>query len=228
MDNYILSELLLIIGFIISLCAQLYITTSYNKYKKIENSKNLSGFEVARRILDRNKLKDIYITEVKGNLTDHYDPSRKVVRLSSEVFHGTTIASVSVAAHEVGHAIQDNTGYKFMRFRSSIYPIVNLSSYGGYFAILLGIIFQAIDLIWIGIALEVIVLLFQLVTLPVEFNASKRAKEELKKIQLINQDELEDVSAMLYAAALTYVASVITTILQILRLIVLYGGRRRD
>lgn len=225
MDSYILGQLLVIVSVIITILAQVYVNSSYNKYKRIENSKKLSGFDVAKKILEENGLSNIYVTEVKGNLTDHYDPNRKVVRLSTEVFHGTTIASASVAAHEVGHAIQDKEGYSFMRFRSMMFPLVRISSYGGYLAIVLGIIFGIMDLIWFGIALEVIILIFQLVTLPVEFNASYRAKEELKKYDLLDKYEVEGSDKMLKAAAYTYVASVLTTLLQLLRLIVLFNDR---
>ena len=228
MDNYLAGQFLLFVGIIISLIAQGYVTSSYNKYKKIQNKKGLSGFEVARKILDENGLKEVYVTEVRGNLTDHYDPGRKVIRLSTDIFHGTTIASASVAAHEVGHAIQDKENYSFMRFRSMMFPLVNISSYGGYFAILIGIIFGLVDLIWLGVALEIIILLFQLITLPVEFNASSRAKEKLKQYDLLDPNELEGSSNMLRAAALTYVASVITTLLQVLRLVIMFTGRRND
>lgn len=225
MDNYLIGEFLLIIGFIISLAAQIYVNVSYKKYKNIENSKGLTGFDVARKILDENGLKDIYVTEVRGNLTDHYDPGRKVIRLSTDIFHGKTIASSSVAAHEVGHAIQDKEGYSFMRFRSMMFPLVRFSSYGGYIAILVGAIFELMDLIWFGIGLEIVILLFQIVTLPVEFNASSRAKDELVKYNLLNNNEINSSDKMLRAAAYTYVASVLTTILQILRLIVMFSDR---
>ncbi len=225
MDNYLIGEFLLIIGFIISLAAQIYVNVSYKKYKNIENSKGLTGFDVARKILDENGLKDIYVTEVRGNLTDHYDPVRKVVRLSTDIFHGKTIASSSVAAHEVGHAIQDKEGYSFMRFRSMMFPLVRFSSYGGYIAILVGALFRLMDLIWFGIGLEIVILLFQIVTLPVEFNASFRAKDELAKYNLLNNNEINSSDKMLRAAAYTYVASVLTTILQILRLIVMFSDR---
>lgn len=225
MDNYLIGEFLLIIGFIISLAAQIYVNVSYKKYKNIENSKGLTGFDVARKILDENGLKDIYITEVRGNLTDHYDPGRKVIRLSTDIFHGKTIASASVAAHEVGHAIQDKEGYSFMKFRSMMFPLVRFSSYGGYIAILVGAIFELMDLIWFGIGLEIVILLFQIVTLPVEFNASSRAKNELAKYNLLNNNEINSSDKMLRAAAYTYVASVLTTILQILRLIVMFSDR---
>lgn len=225
MDNYLIGEFLLIIGFIISLAAQIYVNVSYKKYKNIENSKGLTGFDVARKILDENGLKDIYVTEVRGNLTDHYDPGRKVIRLSTDIFHGKTIASSSVAAHEVGHAIQDKEGYSFMRFRSMMFPLVRFSSYGGYIAILVGALFELMDLIWFGIGLEIVILLFQIVTLPVEFNASSRAKDELAKYNLLNNNEINSSDKMLRAAAYTYVASVLTTILQILRLIVMFSDR---
>lgn len=225
MDNYLIGEFLLIIGFIISLAAQIYVNVSYKKYKNIENSKGLTGFDVARKILDENGLKDIYVTEVRGNLTDHYDPGRKVIRLSTDIFHGKTIASSSVAAHEVGHAIQDKEGYSFMRFRSMMFPLVRFSSYGGYIAILVGALFRLMDLIWFGIGLEIVILLFQIITLPVEFNASSRAKDELAKYNLLNNNEINSSDKMLRAAAYTYVASVLTTILQILRLIVMFSDR---
>lgn len=225
MDNYLIGEFLLIIGFIISLAAQIYVNVSYKKYKNIENSKGLTGFDVARKILDENGLKDIYVTEVRGNLTDHYDPGRKVIRLSTDIFHGKTIASSSVAAHEVGHAIQDKEGYSFMRFRSMMFPLVRFSSYGGYIAILVGALFELMDLIWFGIGLEIVILLFQIVTLPVEFNASSRAKDELAKYNLLNNNEINSSDKMLRAAAYTYVASVLTTILQILRLIFIFSDR---
>lgn len=225
MENYFLSEFLLLIGFVITIAAQIYVNSSYKKYRKVSNEKGLSGFEVAKTILESKGFADVYVTEVKGNLSDHYDPSRKVVRLSTDIFHGTTIASASVAAHEVGHVIQDMEGYSFMRFRSAIFPLVNFSSYAGYFAILIGIIFGFTDLIWLGIGLEIIILLFQLITLPVEFDASRRAKEELEKNKLLNKNEIEGSSKMLRAAALTYVASVLTTILQILRLVIMFSGR---
>ena len=228
MDNYLAGQLLLFIGIIISLIAQGYVTSSYSKYKKKENKRGISGFEVARKILDENGLKEVYVTEVRGNLTDHYDPGRKVIRLSTDIFHGTTIASASVAAHEVGHALQDKENYSFMKFRSMMFPLVNISSYGGYFAILIGIIFGLVDLIWLGVALEIIILLFQIITLPVEFNASARAKEKLKQYNLLDSKELEGSSKMLRAAALTYVASVITTLLQVLRLVIMFTGRRND
>lgn len=226
MDNYTLSYVLLFIGIIITIIAQIYVSASYSKYKKVQNSKGITGAEAARDILDKNGLSNVYVTETNGTLSDHYDPKRKVVRLSNEIYRGTTIAAVSVAAHEVGHAIQDKEEYTFMRFRSVLVPLVNFSSQAGYFAILIGIFFNLVDLIWIGIALEVIILLFQLITLPVEFNASNRAIEEIQKNNYLVEGEIKGSKRMLSAAAFTYVASVLTALLQIFRLVLI--ARSRD
>lgn len=221
MDYYSLSYLLIFASILITIIAQIYVNSSYSKYKKIKNSKEITGAEVAREILDKHGLSNIYVTETRGFLSDHYDPTRKVIRLSKEVYSGTSIASVSVAAHEVGHAIQDKEGYRFMRFRSAMFPLVNLSSKAGYFAILIGIIFSITDLIWIGIALEMVILLFQLVTLPVELDASKRAKEEIAKNDFLVSNEQIGSEKMLRAAAFTYVASLLTTLIEIFRLILI-------
>lgn len=224
---YGLEILLLLGGLLIAVIAQIYVSSSFAKYKKVQNDRKISGFEVAKEILENNGLGDIYITETKGVLSDHYDPTRKVVRLSTDIFHGTTIASASVAAHEASHAVQDKVGYSFMRIRAAIFPLVKFASYAGYFAILIGVLAEVLELIWLGIAMEIIILLFQLVTLPVEFDASKRAKEELKKHKMLTEKELDGSDKMLKAAAYTYVASVVTTLLQIIRLVLIYGNRKR-
>ena len=217
--------ILVIIGFLITLIAQIFVNSSYKKYKKVNVKSGLKGFEVARKMLDSNGLTNVKIEEVKGELTDHYDPSSKTVRLSTDIYHGSTIASSSVAAHECGHAIQDKEGYFFLRLRANLVPIVNISSKLGYFAILIGLIFGFLNLAWIGIFLELAILLFQLITLPVEFNASKRANEFLKKESLIEKTEQDGSKSMLNAAAMTYVASVISTILEIFRLILIVASR---
>ena len=218
--------LLLLLMFTIPALAQLKVTLSYNKYKTIDNTKNISGFEVARKILDTNGLNDIHIVEVPGNLTDHYDPSRKVVRLSKDIFHKTTVASAAIAAHECGHAIQDKEGYFYMRFRAAIFPIVKIATQLSYVIIFIGLLLQALDLIYIGIAFVACGLIFQIVTLPVELNASKRAKELLLNLNIIDEDEKEEVGEMLNAAAMTYVAGVLASALQLLRLILAFTGRR--
>ncbi len=209
------------ISLLITLAAQMFVTVTYNKYKKVGNKNKKTGFETAREILDKNGLSNIYVVETHGNLTDHYDPKRNTIRLSSDVFHGTSIAACAVAAHEVGHALQYKDGYTPIKIRNSIVPVVNFSSKAGYFAIVLSFIFGLTDLLWIGIALEIIILLFQLLTLPVEFNASKRAKEQLKKENILDESEISGANSTLTAAAMTYVASVVTAILEIVRLVLI-------
>ncbi len=217
--------ILVIVGFLITLIAQIFVKSSYSKYKKITIKSGLDGYEVARRILNKNGLNNVDIVEVQGELTDHYDPSRKVVRLSSDIYHGTTVASSSVAAHECGHAIQDKENYFFLRFRSSLVPIANISSKVGYIAIMIGLIFGIVKLAWIGIALELVILLFQIITLPVEIDASRRALKFLKEEALIEKQEQDGSKRMLRAAAMTYVASVLSTILSVLRLVLIVSGR---
>lgn len=227
MDYYFISYGLTFITLIITGAAQAFVSSSYSKYSKVKNERGLTGCEAARYILDKNGLQDVSICEVNGYLSDHYDPRKKQVNLSKENYHGTSIASVSVACHECGHAIQDKVGFIFMRIRASLVPVVNFSSYAGYFAILLGIIFGAFNLIWIGILLEGAILLFQIITLPVEIDASKRALKELDYSHFLTSKELNSGKTILTAAALTYVASVATTLIQILRLIFMFG-RRED
>ncbi len=223
MDSPITS-LLFILSIVITLVAQFAVKKAYNKYSLVENDKKMNGFDIARKMLDANGLKDIHIVVTKGVLGDHYDSKRKVIRLSKIVFDEPTIASIAVAAHEVGHAIQDKEGYFLMRLRTAIVPIVNLSSKIGYFAILLGFIFGVTTFVWAGIYLMVAVVLFQLITLPVEYNASNRAKDFLKK--LFSGEELVQAEKMLNAAAMTYVASLATTILELVRLFII--GKNRD
>ena len=217
---------LTIISVIITLGAQAYISSSYSKYSKVNNKKGVSGKEVARALLDKHGLQDIKVVETSGMLTDHYDPQNRVIRLSTKIYHDTSIASVSVAAHECGHAIQDKNGYLFLRIRHSLIPLVNLCSYAGYFAIMLGALFSALGLIWIGIGAEMVILLFQIITLPVEIDASKRGLKELKEENYLDSKELGSGKVMLTSAALTYVASVAATVLQVLRLVLIYGKRR--
>lgn len=221
-----LISLFLIIGAtIISLGATLFIKWNYKKYKQENLSKKMTGYDVAREILDKNNLSDILIFETDGELSDHYDPSNKTIKLSHDIYHGSTIAAAAVAAHECGHAIQDKNGYTFLRFRNKIIPLVNLSSKAGYVAIMVGVIFNYINLIWVGIAFEIIILLFQLITLPVEFDASKRALVIIKKLHIVNNEEHSGAKKMLTSAALTYVAGVLSTLLEILRLVLAFTGR---
>ncbi len=219
-------DLLIWIGLIITVISQLLIKITYSKYQKQENKKRLTGFDVARQILDKNGLKDILILETSGYLTDHYDPTKKVIKLSTDIYHGTTISSASVAAHECGHAIQDKENYIPMRIRSKIIPTVNLFTKLGYLSIIIGAIFDY-RLMIIGVILLLSILLFQIITLPVEFNASSRALKQIDKLNLLSNDEQKGAKKVLAAAAFTYVASVLTTLLQILRYVLIANSRRR-
>ena len=223
-DN-LLTISLIIIGAIIVLIAQVIINKNYKKYRYVRNSKNITGQEVARKILDSNGLSDVHVVKVKGELTDHYDPRRKVVRLSTNVFDGESVAAMSIAAHECGHAIQDKVGYMPMRIRSFLVPFVNFVSYLGYFGLFIAIFAGVTGYIKLSIYVLLATILFQLVTLPVEFNASSRAKKELIKLGIANKDEENGVSNMLGAAAMTYVAGLINNLLQLLRLILILSDR---
>jgi Zn-dependent membrane protease YugP len=223
----LLSMILIIGATLITGGAQAYISLNYRKYKQIAVKSGKSGFDVAREILDRNGLSNVMILETQGELTDHYDPSKKVVKLSHDIYNGQTIAAVSVASHECGHAIQDKNGYAFLRFRNKIVPLVNLSSKFGYIAIMAGIALSMMKLIWVGIAFEVVILLFQLITLPVEFNASSRALKLIQEYGIVSKDEHSGAKKMLTSAALTYVAGVLSTLMEILRFVTMFIGRDR-
>ncbi|MDD2505407.1 MAG: zinc metallopeptidase [Bacilli bacterium] len=222
MENMIL--FLLIIA--IPAAAQLYVTLTYNKYLKTSSQSKNTGYDIAKKILENNGLKDMYIVETKGTMSDHYDSARKTIRLSTEVYKKNSIASIAISAHECGHAIQDKEGYSFMKIRSFIFPLVNLGTKLAYTILLIGFIFSILDLVWVGIALVSLGLILQLITLPVEFNASKRAKEEITKYNLVNPEEYEGVNRMLNAAALTYVAGVLASALEILRLVLIFASKR--
>lgn len=208
--------ILLIIG--LPLLAQIFIKISYENNSRIKNSKELTGYDVARKILDKNGLNDLLIVETNGYLTDHYDPNRKVIKLSRNIYGNYTISSMAVAAHEVGHAIQDKEGYFFLRLRTFIFPIVSFISRISWLVILIGFFFEIVNAIYLGIIIVSASVIFELVTLPVEINASKRAIKELNSLNLITGEE-DKVKNVLTAAALTYVAGTLAEILQLIRLI---------
>ena len=213
-------ELLLIILIIsLPLISQLYITVTYKKTSNIEFRSDTTGYDVARNILDKNGLNNILVVETNGTLTDHYDPTRKVIKLSKDIYHGNSVASASVAAHEVGHAIQDKEGYTFLKIRHAIFPVVSFLDRISYIVIFLGFLLEYMNLVYFGIFAVGAGVLFQIITLPVEINASKRAIKELKSLNLTT-DRTKNLSKnMLTAAALTYVASTLAEILQLIRLI---------
>ncbi len=216
---------LFVASLIVVFGAQYYINSSFKKYRTTRNQANITGFEAARKILDQNDMKKIHIVEVKQDLADHYDPTRKVIRLSTPIFHESSIAAVAIAAHEVGHAIQDKENYVFLRIRAALVPVVNLVSYMGYFAILVALLAGAMQYFMFGIYILLATFVFQLVTLPVELDASRRANEQLLQLGIIESSEKEKTKAMLTAAALTYVAALIATLLNILRLWLMSRGR---
>lgn len=217
---------LAIIGFIIVIWAQAKVSSTYGKYKKIKISKEIDGREAARLILEKNNL-DIYVVETPGELTDHYDPSRKVVKLSPSIFRDNTVAAVAVAAHECGHALQDKEGYVFMRIRASLVPVVNFISYAGYIAMFISIFAGVMQYFMIGIIMVVATLVFQFITLPVELDASKRALLQLQELNIVSKEELPKAKEVLDAAAMTYIAGTIASFLQLIRLILLFN-RDRD
>ncbi|MBC8588633.1 zinc metallopeptidase [Paratissierella segnis] len=205
--------------------AQIKINSDFNKYSRVSSETGLSGAEVARTILDRNGLNDVRIEKVSGNLTDHYDPRTRVLRLSNGVYGYTSIAAMSVAAHETGHAIQHSEGYFPLILRNNIAPIANIGARMVWVFILLGFLASEV-FIEVGIALFLAVVLFQVVTLPVEFNASRRAMLQLEN-GIAPQDKLKPAKKVLTSAALTYVASTLVAIGQLLRILTM-TNRRRD
>ena len=194
-----MNALLFLLMLIIPAIAQIMVSLSFNKYKQIENQKQLTGYDVARKILDQHGLEKMYIVE--------------------------SIASLAIAAHECGHALQDKEGYLYMRFRAFLFPIVNIATTFSYLIITFGIIFQILNLIWIGIICVGTGLLFQIVTLPVEINASKRAEKEINKLKLADKKEIDGIKQMLTSAASTYLAGVLSSALELLRLILAFSDR---
>ncbi|MBU5590872.1 zinc metallopeptidase [Clostridium sp. MSJ-4] len=218
---------ILLPALLISLWAQTKISRSFNKYSKVYSSNGYTGSQVARMLLDSAGLLDVPIERVAGNLTDHYDPSKRVLRLSGEVYSSTSVASIGVAAHEVGHAIQHQNSYKPLIVRNTIVPIVNISSSASWVIFFIGIVMGIQPLTSLGIVLFSAVVLFQLVTLPVEFDASSRALRILEERSILYENEIYGAKKVLQAAAMTYVAATLMAISQLLRLVAI-SNRRND
>ena len=214
-----------LIGFLIALLAQWNVQSTYSKYKKVQNARCLTGAMAARQILDQNGLYHVRIEPISGELTDHFDPRTNVVRLSDSVYNSSSVAAVGVAAHEVGHAIQYAQDYAPMRLRAAIIPATQIGSTLSYPLVLLGLFFGATPLMDLGILLFSLVVLFQLVTLPVEINASRRALKTLESSYILDSDEVRQSGKVLTAAALTYVAALATALLNLMRLIAIRGRR---
>lgn len=213
--------ILILFIIIVPLIAEIKVKMNYNTYSKQENSLNMTGKEVARKILDNNGLNYVDILQTKGSLTDHYNPLTKKIFLSENTYGSKSIAAAAVAAHEVGHAIQDKESYSYLRFRNKMVPFVNFTSRAATILIFISFIFNFMEMFDAGIVLLLVGLLFQLITLPVEFNASNRAKEQLKSCGLLEKNDISGTKSMLNAAAFTYVASFLAMALQILRLILI-------
>ncbi|MFT4413075.1 zinc metallopeptidase [Fredinandcohnia humi] len=213
---------------IIPLYAQMKVKSAYKKYSQVPSSSGMTGAEVARRILDQNGLYDVGVEETPGVLSDHYDPRSKTVRLSTNNYYGNSIAGAAVAGHEVGHAIQDQQNYAFLRFRHALVPVANIGSNFSWILIIAGMIFTIPSLMLYGIIFMAAAVLFQLVTLPVEFNASSRAMDQIVSAGVIRNDEERETKKVLNAAALTYVAAAAVAVLELLRLILMYTGMVRS
>ncbi|MDQ0155204.1 zinc metallopeptidase [Robertmurraya andreesenii] len=213
---------------LIPILAQLKVKGAYSKYSRIASSSHMRGAEVARRILDSNGLYHVDVVETRGQLTDHYDPRSKTVRLSSANYHGHSLAAAAIAAHEVGHAIQDQEDYAALRFRHALVPVANIGSNLSWILIMVGLLAQLSGLLLLGIIFMAAAVLFQLVTLPVEFNASNRAMDQVVSLGIIRNDEERQTKKVLSAAALTYVAAAAVAVLELLRLVLIFTGMQRD
>lgn len=221
-----MSYYLVFLSLVITIGAEIFVKYVYSKYSKDFCKSELTGFEVADKILKKEKIDNIYVVETNGFLSDHFDPSNNVVRLSKNNFHGDSISSVAVSAHEIGHVIQHKENNLLIKIRSSIVPFVNFCSRLSYIVILIGLFLGYYKLFYLGAIIMIGILFFQLITLPVEIDASKKAIKYLDDLNILNKEELSKGKLVLIAAALTYVAGLANTVIQILRL--LYMGNDRD
>lgn len=220
--------ILVIIGLVISMAASAYVNSTFKKYDKIQSKNHITGTKAAQYILQEEHINNVGVQQISGNLTDNYNSGNKLLSLSEATAQSTSVAAIGVAAHECGHAVQDHTGYSPLKIRAAIVPVANIGSALSFPIILVGVLLswnQA--LINIGIFAFSLALLFQLVTLPVEFNASRRALKILSDGNILTEEEVPMARRVLFAAALTYVAAALATFLQLLRLIILFGGNNR-
>lgn len=216
-------------GILIGIYAQIKLSSTYNRYRQVRNSRGMTGADAAREVLDAAGLHSMPVEEVAGHLTDHYDPTKRALFLSSENYHGDSIAAVGVAAHEAGHALQHKASYTWLNVRMALVPITQFASMAWMGIALLGMFLGMFSqFLGIAIVLFTIIAFFQLVTLPVEFDASRRAKEQLLRLGLIREDERPGVSKVLNAAALTYVAALVTSVLQLLQFVMMARDRDRS
>ncbi len=221
--------LIIIPAMLLGLYAQYKVNSTYNKYSQVKNARGLTAAEVARQILDDNGLHDVGIAHINGNLTDNFNPKTNIVSLSDTVYNSTSVAAIGVAAHECGHAIQHAVGYVPVKIRTALVPVTNFGSSAGMIILLIGLLFSSYNLAMLGILLYSLMAVFQLVTLPVEFNASSRALKTLEQDMILYEDEVPKARKVLDAAAMTYVAALVSTLSTILRfLLIVNRGRRRN
>ena len=219
--------ILVLIGLFITIIVQGYMTSTFNKYQRISANINLSAVEVAKKIMQSNGIYDVSIGRVYGNMTDHYAPLKKELNLSDSTVNSNSIASIGVAAHEVGHAIQDHEHFGLLVLQMAITPTLSFVSRLSFPVLFIGILLQSLDLIWLGIYAFSATFIYQILTLPIEFDASRRAINTLRDLSILDENELYGAKKVLTAAAFTYVAAAATTALQLLRFLLIFG-RRRD
>lgn len=223
-----ISMIILIPGLLLAMYAQAKVSSTYNRYKKVTSHSGYTGAQFARKMLNDNGLYDVTITQISGRMSDHYDPRANQVRLSAEVYNGTSIASLGIAAHEVGHAVQHATNYFPLTVRNLVVPVTNFSSSIYMLFIFIGIIMNSFSMIQFGIMLFAVIVIFQVITLPVEFNASRRAIATLGDDGVLDAEELSGAKRVLGAAAMTYVAAMVTAVLQLLQLLMVFGGNNDE
>ncbi len=228
--------ILVLVGAVLCMLASSRVNSTYSKYSKVRARSGMTGAEAAQRILQMSGINDVQVQHIAGNLTDHYDPSKKVLRLSDATYGSRSVAAIGVAAHECGHAVQHHKGYLPLKLRAALVPVANIGSRLGLPIVILGLVLGLgfnlpgggyFSLAQLGVWIFTFAVLFQVVTLPVEFNASDRALKMLNGYGILSEDEVDDCKHVLGAAALTYVAAAASSILQLLRLILLTGNRRR-
>ncbi len=221
------SYLLLIPALLFGIWAQARVKSAYTKYSQVRNMRGYTGADTARMILEQNGIYDVRVQHISGSLTDNYNPVNKTLNLSDGVYDSATVAAVGIAAHEAGHAVQHAVGYFPIKIREAIIPVTKIGSWLYWPVILAGLLFSSQNLIDVGILLFSLIAVFQLVTLPVEFNASNRAIATIEKNEVLLGQELSGAKSVLKAAALTYVAALVSSLAQVLRLVILFGGRNR-
>ncbi len=222
---YMNRMIMLLLTFVIATLSQGYLTKTFAKYSKVKSTSNLTGMEVAKQIMNANGVYDVSLEQIDINLGDHFDPRSKTVRLSPKIANQNSIAAQAVAAHEIGHVLQHQEKSSLLKIRNAILPFAQLGSKGMWFAIILGIAFQMTGLLYLGIILFVFIIMFQVATLPVEFDASSRAKQQLLNLNIITSQDEVGVKKVLNAAALTYVVAVVSSILTLLRLLSIANRR---